>query len=102
MGSSVSAFPQPQGGNWPVLLHADIALAWSPGGTVEKCALPPFPFQSAARTAEQHHHPKILDERLTTLLEHATQFMRNITRNGQGCVVLTSVEPSVVAGWRVR
>ena len=45
MGSSVSALPQPQGGNWPVLLHADIALTWlarSPGATVQKCALPLF------------------------------------------------------------
>lgn len=55
MGYSVSALPQQQGGNWPVLLHADIFF--SPGVPVTCRDSPemrsaPFLFQSAARTKE--------------------------------------------------
>lgn len=47
----------------------------------------PFPFQSAARTGEQHRHSRILDDRLTTLLGHALQCMRNMAQNGKSLCV---------------
>lgn len=61
MGSSVSAVPQAQGGNWPVLSHADILSHLLTRARVQSCALPLFFPISSARDGQQSSSFRILD-----------------------------------------